>query len=285
MDWKKAKNYTIIFLLILNVLLLTLNILKEDKHHLNQSRKKAILDVLSNNDILVNCSIPDDFSPMAQLNLRYFNHDILELKNIFMKDTSNIKISKEFEKTILKNEKEILSVQGNNVYYENNSTDDNFIMNKGNAIKKCAAITDKINKIYSKMDFCKFSQTDEYILLEYNQKYKDKIIFNNCIIVHVYSDGKMSIEFSYSQPLELSEKSFEICSSDEALFVFYSEIGKVVDIDKMSIDKIELGYYSNTDLNANISASTAAAHYRIYIDSMPEHPFFINACTSKLVLD
>lgn len=284
MDWKKAKNYTIIFLLILNIVLLGLNIIKLNKYKLSQGQKKAITSVLNRSNMTVECDIPVFFRPLPQLTLKSSGYDAIELQNIFFDSVNDIKRTEEFGNTIFLSGERTLTISGNNAFYENSEGTEGFELNEKNAE---AAVEKYLKAIKNRFDSVKLSQSiinDDCIILIYDQYFYNMPVFNNSIVFTVYDGGEVSCDFSYFSPVQMTGEKTDICSADEALFVFYKGIKDMTDGNNpIKIVKMELGYFTEEYMETNTSL-TAVPHYRICVEG-EEKPYYINAYNSSMLFE
>lgn len=282
MDWNKAKNYTILFLFVLNILLIFLNISKDAQYTLKEEQKASIYSVLDKNDIKLVCKIPENFSPMKQFIIKKTNYDIIELQKIFFDDIYNIKRTKEFDKTIFTGENKILTIQNNILIYENKNILNSNPINKEYAENICEEIVSKIMDNHEKMELDRYSENERYFSFYYTQNFIDFSVFNNYTQFKIYKNGTLKMKFEYNEPLESYGNKIDICSADEALFIFMNEIKKIYDDKSISIDTVDIGYFINRIDEDENSSSIVIPHYRIFIDEI-EDPFYINAYNNTFV--
>lgn len=281
MDWNKAKNYTIIFLFLLNALLIGLNFKKDQQYVITSDQKKSITTVLSENNVVINTDIPEEFVPIGQLYMKPYNYDVLKLQKIFFGDVSEVKRTEEFEKTILTYNKKSLVIANNIVSFRDNIVDNNIEFSKSYAVKRCSNIISAIENNYTKMYMDTYSVNSDVISLRYIQKFNGYNIFNNVVIFKVYKSGIIECEFTYNEPIEIKQPKLDICSADEALFTFMNEIKDIYGDERVFIKKIDFGYLidDNSDLNTNNIVSVP--HYRIFTENI-EQPFYINAYNNTM---
>ncbi len=281
MDWKKAKNYIIILLMTLNIVLLGLNILKYNKYNLSQDQKNSIISILKDNNIIIEAKFPESFKPMPQITLKVPTYDVIELQNIFFSDSKSIKRTEVFEKTIFSSENESLTLNGNQIFYENKNKTEGFNLNEKTALKKVEPYITAIEKNFNDFYLKKTVENDGCITLRYDQNHINNIIFNNSITFKVYSDSSLSCSFSYFEPIHVSADKADICSADEAVFTFYNSIKDTFEENsKIKITDIDLGYFTE-EYAQNNQESYAVPHYRIFIDQSDE-PYYINAYNSSM---
>jgi len=276
MDWIKAKNYTIFFLFILNILLLGLNFNKNREYKITQDQKKSIISVLNKNNININTDIPYTFFPAGQLYMKQYNYDIIKLQKIFFGEVSNIYRTEEFGKTILAYNNQNLIVANNVIIYKNNKKESNIDFNQEYAEKKCSDIINRINENYAKMSIDKIDIKNNYITLRYIQRFNNYNIFNNSVFFKVYKNGIMECKFTYNEPVEIRAPKLDICSADEALFMFMNEIKGIYGNKNISVEKIDFGYFVGNNVDSSTSNIIAIPYYRIFAQEI-EEPYYINA--------
>ncbi|MBR1735553.1 MAG: two-component system regulatory protein YycI [Firmicutes bacterium] len=281
MNWKRAKNFMMICLIALNIVLFYLNITNSGKYIITDERKNAIFDFAEKNNIKINADIPEEFMPDRQINIKRQNYDIMELQNIFFNNTNGLKRTEEFDKTIIVDDDESILIQNNTVSYERNSYDENFELTEEKARETGDYFLKRIGEKFVKLDADRMIKDGTHYTMTYSQKLNDMKIFNNYLTVDVYEDGFISARFTYSPVGEITGVNADICSADEALFVFINEIGATRDNDDgIVIDKMDYGYYAFAeDINGTV---TAVPHYRIFIEG-EDMPYYINAYSARPV--
>lgn len=281
MDWNKAKNYTILFLFILNLLLLFFNISKSKHYILTEEQKGAIYNLLEKNDVDLLSEIPDKFYPSQQLLIDNSDYDTIEIQKIFFDNIYNVKRTKEFDKTILTGENKTVTIQNSMITYSDKNVSNYSELTKEQAEQICHSFISKIIENSNKIHLDRYVENKNSFIFYYTQDFKDFPYFNNYIMFKIHKNGILKLKFEYNKPLELYGNKIEICSADEALFTFIDEIKKIYDT-PISIDKIDLGYFSSDISNNENSTFTAIPHYRIFI-SENEDPFYINAYNNTFV--
>lgn len=281
MDWDKAKNYTILFLFILNLLLLSFNISKSKQYILTEEQKNSIYSVLKNNDIELLSEIPDKFYPLQQLLVNKSDYDTIEIQKIFFNDIYNIKRTKEFDKTILTSENKTVTIQNSMITYIDKNISNHSGLDKQQAEKICEGLISKIIPNNKKVELDRYIENKDTFIFYYTQNFIDFPYFNNYIIFKIHKNGIFKLKFEYNEPLELYGNKIEICSADEALFTFMDEIKRIYD-NPITIDKIDLGYFSSDINDTENSTFISIPHYRIFIAENDE-PFYINAYNNTFV--
>ena len=70
MDTKLAKNYTIIFLVILNLILFIIGFLLEEKYKITKEQQNTIISYLEKENIKIYTDIPKNYDPMPQISMK-----------------------------------------------------------------------------------------------------------------------------------------------------------------------------------------------------------------------
>ncbi|WP_250278605.1 hypothetical protein [[Clostridium] colinum] len=278
MDTKLAKNYTILFLIILNILLFFISFLLKDKYKLDKEQEKAIVSYLEQENIKIYTELPKKYYPMHKISMKKTKNDNLMLQKVFFDNTSNLIRTEKFEDTIFKQGDKILIINNLFIHFKDLEEKDNFAYNKKNCFSIAKEYKDNLEKIYGKMYLDRFEEEEEYIFVSYIQKLNKYKIFNNILNIKIYKKGKVEIYFNnYQKPDIISEK-IDICSSDEATYTFIKKIKTLIPDKVIYITQIDLGYYLKYD-NENITFSFLP-YYRFYIKNS-KTPFYVNAYTNS----
>nr|WP_317358582.1 two-component system regulatory protein YycI [uncultured Tyzzerella sp.] len=278
MDTKLAKNYTIIFLLILNILLFFLSFLLEEKYKITKEQEKTIIAYLEKENIKIYADIPKKYEPMPQISMKKTKHDDLALQNIFFKNNIDLIRTEKFEDTIFKQGEKTLRINNLFIYFQDLEIKENFKYNRENSLNIAESYMKPLEQIYGKMYLDRVIEEEDYFFISYIQKIENYKIFNNVLNVKIYKDGKIKIYFNNYQKTDIISEKINICSVDEALYTFSKEIKNLIPDSEIYIRDIDLGYYLKMD-NENITFSFYP-YYRFYIKGN-EMPFYVNAYTNS----
>ena len=277
MDTKLAKNYTIIFLIILNLVLFTLSFLLEEKYKITKERENTIVSYLEQENVKIYADLPKKYYPMPKISKKKKKNDDLVLQKIFFNNNENLIRTEKFEDTIFKQGEKTLKINNLFIYFQDLEKKDNFEYNKENCKKIAEEYKSLIQEVYGKMYLDRIIEQKDYFLVSYIQKVDNYKIFNNILNIKIYNNGEVDIYFNnYQKPDTISEK-INICSSDEATYTFVKEIKNLIPDKEIYIRQVDLGYYLK-DTEENISFSFTP-YYRFYIKG-EETPFYINAYTN-----
>ncbi len=281
MDWGKAKNYIILFLMVFNLFLFVCNILSDRKYTIGTEQSDAIKTIMEKKNITLSSEIPVDYKPMQQINFSECSYDEINIQKIFFSDSEDIQRSSDFMKTLLISGDKKVSIYPDRVEFESSNIDLTSGFTEKNVTDICDGYVDKVSDYYSGLTKYKADLSSDGLSyqVEYIQKYKGKLIFNNHILFNVYKSGTIKAEMSYF-PIKGYGSTVDICSADEALFIFAGKVDEIFVGQSVSIKRIEKGYYfGDFEKGSNI---VATPYYRIEV-SGTDQMFFINAYNRTLV--
>ncbi|MCC8097844.1 MAG: hypothetical protein LIO44_04690, partial [Eubacterium sp.] len=234
MDWDKAKNYTIILLLILNILLLGLNLRNYTDRGLSGTEVNNITTVLKNNGITVEADIPRSAENLSQLTLSTEGYNLFELVDIFFEPNVSVKRTEEFNVTIFKAGNETLRVNGRTVTY----SDSELSVQTSEEAESIAAEYMKILDDYFPGFKHELTQSLENgYKIEYNMYYKGDNCFNNICIFELGESG-MNLRLKYSEPLGFTGIKSEVYGADIILYFFMNNIREMYPGEDITITEI-----------------------------------------------
>lgn len=282
MDWKLTKNYIILFLTILNIILFGLIFFSKKDFELNNSQQKSIIKYAKQNNIEINTKLPKKFYPMSSISMKKINHNKEILTEIFLGSTENIKKTTKFDTKILEKDNKILFINNDVILFKDFNKIKNFSFEENNIIKIANNIKKSLEKYYGKMNLDYITKIENYYNINFVQNIKGYKNFSNFLNIKIYQDGQKLISFNYFEEIEKLNELKNICSPDEALYTFIQEIITFLPINNLKINKIDLGYYlGNTNENYEYIFKP---YYRIYLENF-DIPFYINAYTNNFELD
>lgn len=277
MDTKLAKNYTIIFLVILNLILFIIGFLLEEKYKITKEQKNTIISYLEKENIKIYTDIPKNYEPMPQISMKKTKNDDLSLQKIFFDNSSNLIRTEKFENTIFKEGNKTLTINNLFIYFIDLEEKNNFKYSRETSLKIGEQYKKNLEKIYGKMYLDRVVEEQNYFNISYIQKVDNYKIFNNIVTIKVYKDGKIELYFNNYQKPDVVSTKLNIYSVDEALYTFSKGIKNLIPDKEIYIRNIDLGYYLKMDSD-NINF-LFLPYYRFYIKGN-ETPFYVNAYTN-----
>ena len=279
MEWKKTKNYTIAFLLVINCIFLAMNIVRHKRTTLGSDDVAALVDVLGKKNIILNCDLPSSYSGMEPLYMRPYEYDNIELQEIFFGKISGVKRTDSGSSTIFTNGSSTLTVKGDTVTFEGSASTQ--AANEDEAYMLISGYVDELN--YSFADYRKrlVKQIDDGFYFELGQNYQRRHIFSNYLKAWVKNNGSIKLVFNYQQPVEYKGSREDIISANEAVYA----ASKVIEADNKGgavINNAEIGYFLTEQSGSDEQA--AIPQYKIYVNDS-ESAYFVNAYSGDVTRD
>jgi len=274
MDWGRAKNYIIAFLVGLNLFLFVCNVWFNKRYVVTDTQIDSIAAILKQKNIKLDSEIPISYKPMAQISFNECVYDVITLQEIFFGPGADVKRTSDFQKTVLSYDNQTITVFNDIVEYQKTGLDFNGNFNTEDIIKICEEYINKISDFYFDFKFYEIKVERDFCYAEYVQEYKGFQIFNNYVKIKVSKNGTINIRLRYFPIKNMYGESVDICSADEALFIFSDRAKEICGLDFLTVKKIDKGYYFDEfDKGGNI---ISVPYYRIEV-SEREEPFFVNA--------
>lgn len=271
MEWAKAKKYTIIILVLLNVVLLCLNLYKSFETRLSPSRINALTSLLEKENITLSSKLPRSYKPMAEMSASEYAFDYIKLEKIFMEGQQNIKRTDEYNSVVFMSDTSRLSVKGSSVNYTSTL---NYNIKTGEQAKEYTdKIVNAINNDFGNYSFYSISDTSDGYSIKYYEKKDGYNIFSNFIYFTV-KDKNASAALNYVKLGSVLDTPDNIYAADEALYSALKVIEK--EISKPVITDVELGYYAS---KANSAGEVSAVPF--YIINAGAKEYFVNAYTGE----
>lgn len=271
MDWIKAKKYTIIVLVILNIVLLVLNIYKSFDTRLSYSRINALNSILKSDNITLSTKLPTIFKPMAEINASEYSFDHIKLQKIFLSGQSNVKRTEEYNSVIFISDTSRLSVKGSSINY---TTTLSYSVNSDEMAKEYAdKLVNSINSEFGKFKFYSISNTNDGYVIKYYEKKDGYNIFSNFAYFTI-KENNVSVAINYVKLGSTIDTKNNIYAADEALYSAVKSIKK--EIEKPVITDVKLGYYA---IKINSAGEVVAIPF--YLISVNNKEYYVNAYTGE----
>ncbi len=267
MNWARAKNLCLVFLLLLNVFLFVMIKISDDRYKLDKASLDSINNLLEKNNISVGKIMPK-FYPKRQLVLSDTPPDKDKLTKIFFKGE---KFSSDNDNCI-SNEKKRLE------FVKNGFQCEFFLPQKFDSRKKlndeCKEIVKKVKE--PQENFVLDTQKYGGKIIEYRQKFHSMIILDNFVRFEIENSAIKKIECQYRQPTNFLGPKYEIVSPDVILFE-YMNTDEIVKKNGTKINKFDLTYKT---MRENSGYQVALPCYRFVFDD--DFEMLFNAYTGKV---
>lgn len=270
MEWTRAKKYTVLFLVLLNLVLLCLNVYKSFETRLTSGRIDNISALLNSNGITVMCSLPSNYKPMAEISTNEYSYDYVGLEHIFMGHDTNVRRTDEYNSTVFISDTSRLTIKGSGISYT--SKTDTAVKSAREAREYADSIIKAVNNSFGKYDFYNITETESGYTLRYYEKVKGKNVFSNFAYCTI-KDDNVSFDMNYTRLGGETGENINIFAADEALYGAMDNICE--DFEKAGITDVELGYYV---INSDYGGNNAIPFYLITANNKE---YYVNAYTGE----
>lgn len=271
MEWSKAKKYTVIILILLNIVLMGLNIYKSFETRLTGSRISDVASLLNSRGVTITCSLPGSYKPMAEIATSDYSFDFVRLERIFMEGEQNVRRTDEYNSVVFISDNSRLSVRGSTVSFTSTLSEN--IAGINEARQYSDGIINKINENFGNYDFHSVSETDEGYIVKCYEKSGGKNVFSNFAYFTIKGNN-VALALNYAGiGSEMSVKK-NIFAADEALYSAINNIKE--DSEKANISRVELGYYV---ISSNYGGGDYATPF--YLITANGKDYYVNAYTGE----
>ncbi|WP_458408474.1 two-component system regulatory protein YycI [Anaerotignum sp.] len=282
MEWGRAKQFVIVLLVILNVVLAGLNYRQRQENTMTSAQERAIFEVLSQNGITMYTDLPTDLVSMPRLEVELPEYSKETLERLFFgseKTTVTVKGSQ----NLYRNEYASLTLDGAHGLFKKNTVEiGKGEMTKADAQKEAQKFIDGTEYFFGTYDEPVVTEMKDGFRVDFFGVYKRENVFANYFSILVTQNGIRQIEFEYCPIVDYNGEKRELAFSDEALLTFMREWKKSGTAEQATIHRIELGY-------DKMERSTAATDGAIYLDPCyriylmeEEEPYLVNAYTCQI---
>lgn len=258
MEWNKAKNLILILLIVVNIILLVLNIYKINSNTVSEERIQNISNICQNNDISINCALPEGIMSAPQLSIKKYDYDYVKLQQIFFGSITDVKRTDDITSSIFTRDNEKLTVENSRVNFTTQNRD-------------YAQYVNNISELLGKFDIERKCGN----MIYYFQNYSGTPIFSNYICIDLSSSDKMIITLNYNTVQKTVGSRRKVIGADEAIYCAIDSINNDIEGSKQ-ITMVEKGYYdSRTSLTQEAAIPPV---YAIYVN---DKIYYVNSYTGS----
>lgn len=290
MNWNKILNLLILIFLFINILLAGISyIMKENKYTLSTERETQLREILYEKGITVYNYLPDNY-PKKKLIVEApkINKDIL-LNRIFDEGYSNIASGNTSKDSIqnryVSDQHEIVFYSGNfegiisykgqnNKYIPKQFTKDEVIASAKKLAEDMMFSVSKLELTDIKPYF-----DQELYVLEFNERYKEQLLFCNYLSIRISSDGMIEAIAKRYTPVEFVGAEIQLYPIDEVLYKFMENIEFETD-QLVRITDIDLGYDLGLDEQVENVLAETVPYYKITLNE--KDVYYIDAYTNTI---
>ena len=284
MQWEKAKNFMLIFFLIVNVFLMALIRYEAGGHTLSRERENAILAVLEQNNIIMYYQIPRQFAPMRYLQVAAYDYDFDRMLEIFGFPPGEYYHFGDANRDEFRWGDYTLIVSNGYISFTSAQSADGMPERMAAVALTQAFIRDHYPDF--RLDIHSTRQ-DRWggLRIIYRQVYNDVLIHTNFVEFLVTGEGHdliiAEVDLQYRKPIGFAYLPRELIGSDEALLTFVQNVRHQDDM-PIIITHMDIAYFQiMPGLRATYVPIYAEPFYRIFIEGQDE-PFLISAYTNQI---
>ena len=279
MQWNRAKNFMLVFFLLVNVLLLALIRYEAGAYTLTRERENAIQAVFAQNNINMYSPVPRRFSPMRALQVANHDYDIERLLNIFFPPYAEISHVGDGRRDEFTWENLRLIISDGYVFFIS-GLGITGVPDQDAAIALTQAFIDEHYPDF-RLDIQSTRQARRGGLrLFYRQEYQGHIIHSNFVEFLVTGAGDdlviEEVDIHYVRPVGFAYLPRDLVGPDEALLTFVQYV-RHNSYEPVLITHMDIVYFH---FPSNRQAYVGPT-YRIFIEGQDE-PFLINAYTNRM---
>ena len=282
MEWGNAKKFVLILLVFLNVMLAVLYQSQQRENVMTSAQEKAAFEVLSKNGITMYTDLITEYEPMRRLVCKNPLYTKERLEQMFFDGEKTTVIPSE-GKILYRGERAILTMQGakGEVVYDVSVGKDG--LSKDDALEQAEQYMKHLDAEFHHFALYGIQEQENGYCVKFYQKYEDKYVFSNYMLLYVSKEGIYRMEFS-DYPVEgyIGERK-DIFYADEALLAFMRAWKQIKPQQNVTVQRMDLGYMvAETSAKSTDSSSYAVPCYVISVMEQ-EEPFFINAYTCQIM--
>ncbi len=280
-NWDKAKNFTILLLVVLNAFLGVLLYLNGGRYRLTGEQIKTVQGMLSQNGMTLNTNVIKTFRPLPTLTLSRYTYDTDIVIPALFDDSANVKRTTEYNRTIFRNDNERLTIQNEMLSYEKNitPTQPQKPVTRSAALAACTKKIKQLGKDFAEFKLDYVHESNNLFVMYFLEAYGRNTIYSNYMRVVVIDGAVSRMDIMRFTPESIGDKRIPVCSAAEALFSFAQYTRNTSPV---VIDRIDLVYYLEDMYPKDNISIKATPFYRIYT-SLNSTPYLINAFTNTVI--
>ena len=289
MHWEQAKNYMIVFFIVLNLALGFMLFWENRQYTLTGSQDRLMRTVLNQNGISMYTIPVQRFAPMRTLGLSGFYYDTAMLKSILFQDPYSVTQTVEFGADVFRDGNSYMTISNGFVFFESpNGFWRNGTQNGGVDMNSASQLTGQfITEHFPTFAADSHTQVQNGVRRIYRERYNGVTVHSNFIEFLVTEVGIFQIEMQFGEVHGHVGTPAPLFSPDEALLIFAQRVRHLTQdapMTIMSMDIIyfqEIGHFSGNEYN-RADMYYAVPFYRIFT-CRGDRPFLINALTNAII--
>jgi len=289
MEWERAKNYILVFFILLNLGLGFLWFMEYNRYVMTTEQERIIHSILSQNNISMYTRPMRRSPPMRPLNVYGFYYDTNHLINMFFENPEAVEEipQNDFLQFISDNNSR-LEISNGFISYENESPygfQSTALYFTNGLFTRHTAVGLADNFINT--NFPNFVQetifyVDDGVRITYRQSYRGRIVHSNFVEFLITSKGIRQINMQFGQVSGHGGTSQMIFSPDEALLTFVQRYRHISLESPRVITHMDIAYFQEYISEQPGVPLSAIPYYRIFVQG-DDRPFLINAFTNVII--
>jgi len=297
MEWERAKNFLLVFFLLLNVVLGALLVWENSRYSITNEQERLIRTVLNRNNISIYRIPTERFPPMRPINVTGFYYDTYALVEIFFENPAGVTHTQHLGSHIFEcfYSDSIMEIFHGFVSFDKPAGFAKYgdevllaAVHSNLSLDTARALTD----VFVHAHFPDFvldsvihvgaSGIIEGLRLTYRQNYHGMLVHSNFVEFFVEDIGIVAIEMEFGEILGHTGSPSMISSPDEALLAFVQRMRHITPERPMIITHMDLVFFQEY-VSDQPGPYQAVPFYRIFIEGDEDRPFLINAFTNTII--
>jgi len=291
MEWERAKNYILIFFVLLNICLGSLLFIENRRYTMTGEQERLIRTVLNQNNISMYMFPMRRAQPMRPLNVSGFHYNEDALLQILFEAPEDVERQTPDGAALFRDGTASMSISNGFIHYraEGGFSQDGreyfqaLALEPGEiTFEKAQVLTDEFIRAH----FPDFRQDDFFaasrgMRIIYRQVYRGQLVHSNFIEFLITPVGILEIEMRFGEIRGHAITPVMLFSPDEVLLTFVQRMSHRPMLEPLHIERMELVYFQEY-FSDQPNDYHAVPFYRIFI-RYENRPFLINATTNVII--
>ena len=291
MEWERAKNYILIFFVLLNICLVFLLFLENRRYTMTREHERLIHRVLNQNNITMYHLPMRRSPPMRPLEVRGFCYDIDSLLEILFEEPDNVLRESRDGMQEFRDGTVEMSISNGFIFFRAEGGFGQYGQESFRAlslepgdisVEQARVLTDEFIQAH----FPDFREDDHFraargMRIVYRQVYRGSLVHSNFIEFLVTPAGIHEIEMQFGEIIRHAATPVMLFAPDEALLTFVQRVSHITRESPMHIASMDLVYFKEY-VSDQPNLYHAVPFYRIFVLDQ-NRPFLINAFTNVII--
>jgi len=289
MEWERAKNYILIFFILLNLGLGGLRFFEDRQYTLSGDQERIIRNVLTQNNISMYRFPMRRFPPMLPIEMTGFYYDVPALIEILFPDPSQAMRIDDPSRIIYEDEsREHRLVISNGFIAFDIFTPYVGALGGGAGISPAEAraiASEFVNRHFPSFVLDATRNVPNGMRLTFHEVYRDHIIYTNFVELLVTPEGMIrQIEMQFGRILGYTGTRSRIFSPDEALLTFVQRMHHIAQGEPIFIVRMDMAYFVDYTIGDQPGIPyVLVPFYRIFTLGDDDRAILINAFTNAII--